>query len=102
MTSHADVLRVTAAVVLSLLGLRAARAVDMPDFNSRFVGAPTPVGWEGLILGGQVGITSSNVNFENTAIPSASPPLIGQQSTTGHQFGGFLGYNSQWTASCSA
>lgn len=96
MTSYADAFRAAAAAVLSLLGLSAARSADMPDFNSRFLGAPAPAGWEGLIFGGQVGITNFNVNFENTAIPSATIPLSGQQYTTGRQFGGFIGYNSQW------
>lgn len=97
MTSYADILRrAAAAAVLSLLGFSAANAADMPDFNSRFVGAPAPIGWDGMILGGQVGLTNFNANFENTAIPSAALPLAGQQSTTGRQFGAFIGYNSQW------
>src|SRR3954451_24022653 len=97
MTSYAEILRrVAAAAVLSLPGLSAAQSADMPDFNSRFVGAPAPIGWEGMILGGQVAVTNFNANFENTAIPSAALPLTGQQSTTGRQFGAFIGYNSQW------
>ena len=97
MTSYADALRrAAAAAVLSLLGLSAAQSADMPDFSSRFVGAPAATSWEGLIWGAQVGITNFNANFENTAIPSAATPLSGQQYTTGRQFGGFFGYNSQW------
>jgi opacity protein-like surface antigen len=96
MNSHIDVLRRAAiAAFVSLLGIGVAGAADMPDFNSRFVGAPALPGWEGLILGGQVGITNFNVNFEDST-PFAAPPLTGQQSTTGRQFGAFLGYNSQW------
>jgi opacity protein-like surface antigen len=97
MKSHADVLRhATIAAALSLIGMSAALAADMPDFNSRFVGAPAQAGWEGIVAGGQIGLTNFNVNFENIAIPSATLPLTGQQSTTGRQFGGFFGYNSQW------
>jgi opacity protein-like surface antigen len=84
-----------------LIGSGAARAADMPDyydppptgrpagppsFSSRFVGEQG-VRWEGIIAGATAGYLNLNSNFDEGSDVT---------STSGHEFGGFFGYNADW------
>src|SRR5207253_2100530 len=71
------------------------------------------VNWQGVYVGGQVAYGTSNMNFTGSTRTVAarllnglemesvgqisSWPLMGKVSTHGEGFGGFIGYNSQWT-----
>lgn len=91
-----------------------AQAADMPDvLRGPFIDAPLPVNWQGFYVGGQAGYGTANMSFSgstaslvnnllaNTVLNPggliSSLPLGGKMSVHGDGFGGFAGYNSQWT-----
>jgi outer membrane immunogenic protein len=91
-----------------------AQAADMPDFLRGSLGGSTgTVNWQGFYVGGQAGYGTANTNFSGstTAIVNnllantvlnpggliSTLPLGGKMSVHGDGFGGFAGYNSQWT-----
>jgi outer membrane immunogenic protein len=104
---------VLAAAVM--LGTAAnAQAADMPDFLRGSLGGSTgTVNWQGFYAGGQAGYGTSNMTFSGSttsivnnllANTDLNPngaistlPLGGKVSVHGDGFGGFAGYNSQWT-----
>jgi opacity protein-like surface antigen len=104
---------VLAAAVM--LGTAAsAQAADMPDFLRGSMGSPAAtVNWQGFYVGGQAGYGTANMTFSGStasivnsllANTDLNPggaisnlPLGGKVSVHGDGFGGFAGYNSQWT-----
>ena len=98
-----------------MLGTAAsAQAADMPDFlRGSLGGSAATVNWQGYYVGGQAGYGTSNMTFSgstasivnnllantdlNPAGAISSLPLGGKVSVHGDGFGGFAGYNSQWT-----
>ena len=96
-------------------GAQAADLSDLPILRGAFTEGLTTrsVNWEGVYLGGQAAYGTSNMNFtgstqsvaarlmsglEMEAVQQISSwPIMGKVSTHGDGFGGFLGYNSQWS-----
>jgi outer membrane immunogenic protein len=95
-----------------------ARAADMPDLpflrGSFTEGlSTTTVNWQGAYIGGHAAYGTSNMNFTGSTRTVAARlmdglemeqvqrisewPIMGKVSVHGHGFGGFVGYNSQWT-----
>jgi len=93
-----------------------AQAADMPDLpflrGSMSDAPPARPNWQGFYVGGQGGYGVSDMNFTNSTQGAVAKllanttienemavstwPLLGKQSTHGHGYGGFIGYNSQW------
>jgi outer membrane immunogenic protein len=96
-------------------GAQAADLSDLPILRGAVTDGMTTsrVNWQGFYLGGQAGYGTSNMNFtgstKNTAArllsglemeseqQVSSWPIMGKVSTHGNGWGGFTGYNSQWT-----
>jgi outer membrane immunogenic protein len=91
-----------------------AQAADMPDFLRGSLGGYSPItNWQGFYVGGQAGYGTADMTFSgstasivnnllaNTVLNPggliSSLPLGGKVSAHGDGFGGFAGYNSQWT-----
>jgi outer membrane immunogenic protein len=92
-----------------------AQAADMPDFlrGSLPGGSAPTVNWQGFYVGGQAGYGTADMTFSGSTASIAnsllantvlnpggaisSLPLGGKVSVHGDGFGGFAGYNSQWT-----
>jgi outer membrane immunogenic protein len=106
-----------ALVGLALLGIVSeASAADLGDVIRGSTpyepGVPTYFRWEGVYGGGQVGYSSAGLDFSNTNASQIASilrvstleandhisewPILGRQSTNFSQYGGFIGYNSQW------
>jgi opacity protein-like surface antigen len=105
-------------VALGLIGLCSpalAADYDLPTLrgSETFVPAsPTYFRWEGLYVGGQVGYSSSGIDFGNSAAPLIDFTLrntrvnqdvnvsqltvLGKRDTNGSGIGGFIGYNFQY------
>jgi|SRR5579872_480470 len=102
-------------LAVAILGMAAsARAADMPDFLRGPIGvSASTVNWQGFYFGGQAGFGTSDATLNgstrsivenllaNTVLDPGGAisnlPLGGKVSAHGHGFGGFAGYNSQWT-----
>lgn len=96
-------------------GAQAADLSDLPILRGAVTEGMTTsrVNWQGFYVGGQGGYGTSNMNFtgstKNTAArllsglemesvqQISSWPIMGKVSTHGNGWGGFTGYNSQWT-----
>ena len=94
-----------------------AQAADMPDLpflrGSFTELSATSVNWQGFYLGGHAAYGTSNMNFTGATRTVAARlmdglemeqvqrisewPIMGKVSTHGEGFGGFFGYNSQWS-----
>jgi len=95
-----------------------AQAADMPDLpflrGSFTEGlSTTAVNWEGAYIGAHAAYGTSNMNFTGATRTVAARlmdglemeqiqrisewPVLGKVSVHGEGFGGFVGYNSQWT-----
>jgi outer membrane immunogenic protein len=95
-----------------------AQAADMPDLpflrGSFTEGLSTStVNWQGGYIGGHAAYGTSNMNFTGSTRTVAARlmdglemeqvqrisewPIMGKVSVHGQGFGGFVGYNSQWT-----
>jgi outer membrane immunogenic protein len=106
-------------IAAALLGaVQTAQAADMPEFPALRGSFPEGLSrdrptWEGFYVGGQAGygtsdekFTGSNSNMTaallaNTLVESEMgvsqwPLSFSKQSSHGHGYGGFAGYNSQW------
>ena len=101
-----------AAAVLAALPQVKAAAADWPDLPLRgTISSPGPVRWDGIQLGGQMGLANMGTDFgnstsqqvayilrnstlENEAHPSAWATLP-HSSTNTRSYGGFLGYSTQ-------
>jgi outer membrane immunogenic protein len=93
---------------------QAADLSDLPILRGGYADGLTTarVNWQGVYVGGQGGVGTSNMNFTgatqqlasrllfDTAIENAGGvaewPLLGKESVHGSGIGGFIGYNSQW------
>src|ERR1700730_17046823 len=103
--------------VVMCVAVSAAQAADLSDLPILRGGysdglATSRVNWQGVYVGGQGGVGTSNMNFTgatqqqasrllfDTAIENAGGvaewPLLGKESVHGNGIGGFIGYNSQW------
>jgi len=95
-----------------------AQAADMPDLpflrGSFTEGlSSSTVNWQGGYIGGHAAYGTSNMNFANSTSNIAARlldgtemenvqrisewPIMGKVSAHGEGFGGFVGYNSQWS-----
>src|SRR3954447_7429595 len=93
----------------------AAQAADMPDFLR---GSLVPMvsarpNWQGVYVGGQAGYGAADMDFTNSGQDLLAKllnnvdleqqfnlsqwPLQKKNSTQNSGFGGFFGYNAQWT-----
>src|SRR3954463_721571 len=93
----------------------AAQAADMPDFLRGSFTAPMAArtNWQGAYIGGQVSYGAADMDFTNSGQDLLKKLLNNvdveqqfnisgwplQQKTNTHNsgFGGFFGYNAQWT-----
>jgi outer membrane immunogenic protein len=90
-----------------------ARAADMPDFlrGSLAPGSSTQTrNWDGWYAGGQVGYSSSSMDFSNSLVgltsyiyrdsvlesPTSQLSALGKVNAQGTGFGAFVGRNYQW------
>lgn len=70
-----------------------AAAADWPgQIGSREAMPDGYVRWDGIHLGAVYGYTNLTVNFEESNSTATRP----QSTTSGSNYGGFLGYNIQW------
>ena len=93
-----------------------AQAADMPDFLRGSVTeglSASAVNWQGFYVGGHAAYGTSNMNFTGSTGTVAARlmdglemeqvqrisewPVMGKVSAHGYGFGGFVGYNSQWS-----
>ena len=107
-------------VVAAMVGMAAqsAQAADLPDLTDlpilrggiRDGLARTNADWQGFYVGGQYGVNSNNFQtlgaaaaltaLANNTSTIANPAIGGVQlndKTTAQGWGGFAGYNAQWT-----
>jgi outer membrane immunogenic protein len=92
----------------------AAQAADMPDFlRGSFTAPVARTNWQGFYIGGQASYGAADMDFTNSGqdllkkllnnvdveqqFNISSWPLQGKTSTQNSGFGGFAGYNAQWT-----
>ena len=92
----------------------AAQAADMPDFlRGSFTAPVARTNWQGAYIGGQVSYGAADMDFTNSGqdllkkllnnvdveqeFNISSWPLQSKTSTQNSGFGGFFGYNAQWT-----
>jgi outer membrane immunogenic protein len=96
-------------------GAQAADLSDLPILRGAVTDGMTTskVNWQGFYIGGQGAYGTSNMNFTGSTKNVAahllsglemeaeqqvsSWPIMGKVSAHGNGFGGFTGYNSQWT-----
>jgi outer membrane immunogenic protein len=92
-----------------------AQAADMPDFlRGSLPAGPSPtVNWQGVYVGGQGGYGSSDENFNGSTSNMIAALIadstvqemgvaqwnlgLGKQSARSPGYGGFAGYNAQWS-----
>jgi outer membrane immunogenic protein len=92
----------------------ATQAADMPDFlRGSFTAPVARTNWQGFYIGGQASYGAADMDFTNSGqdllkkllnnidvenqFNISSWPLQEKTSTQNSGFGGFLGYNAQWT-----
>jgi opacity protein-like surface antigen len=114
-----SVMRRWFVVAFCLLGSAAptfAGDFDTPTLrgSTAFIPAPpTYTRWEGFYFGGQIGQSSAGMNFagatqslihyllRTTALEREQAPsewgVLGRASNSGQSYGGFVGYNTQWS-----
>jgi outer membrane immunogenic protein len=96
-------------------GAQAADLSDLPILRGAFTDglSRSSINWQGFYVGGQAGMGTSDMNFtgatksiaahllDRTAIEAAGQvstwPVGGKVSVHGNGWGGFVGYNSQWS-----
>src|SRR4029077_951157 len=92
-----------------------AQAADMPDFlRGSLSSQPSPtVNWAGVYIGGQAAYGVSDMDFTNSGQDLLAKllnnvdleqqfniskwPLLGKDHASGTGYGGFVGYNFQWS-----
>jgi outer membrane immunogenic protein len=101
-----------AAVILGTA--TAAQAADMPDFlRGSFTAPVARTNWQGVYIGGQASYGAADMDFTNSGqdllkkllnnvdveqqFNISSWPLQSKTNTQNSGFGGFAGYNAQWT-----
>ncbi|AXK81319.1 porin family protein [Pseudolabrys taiwanensis] len=110
-------LRPVAAAALLLVTIGGARAADLPDdddwLRGSFSDTPAFVRWDGVQFGATIGLSSLNANFGNSTSSQISYILrnttienegnvsgwttLPSTSSNSRQYGGFIGYNWQWS-----
>jgi outer membrane immunogenic protein len=92
----------------------ATQAADMPDFlRGSFTAPVARTNWQGFYIGGQASYGAADMDFTNSGqdllkkllnnvdvqdkFDISSWPLQSKTSTQNSGFGGFFGYNAQWT-----
>src|ERR1043166_2308358 len=92
----------------------AAQAADMPDFlRGSFTAPVARTNWQGAYIGGQASYGAADMDFTNSGqdllkkllnnvdveqqFNISSWPLQQKTNTQNSGFGGFFGYNAQWT-----
>lgn len=111
-------LRHVAAAALVMISIGSARAADLPDdddswLRGSFSDTPAYVRWDGLQFGATIGLSSLNANFGNSTSSQISYILrnttienegnvsgwttLPSTSSNSRQYGGFIGYNWQWS-----
>jgi outer membrane immunogenic protein len=92
----------------------ATQAADMPDFlRGSFTAPVARTNWQGFYIGGQASYGAADMDFTNSGqdllkkllnnvdveqqFNISSWPLQHKTNTQNSGFGGFLGYNAQWT-----
>jgi outer membrane immunogenic protein len=92
----------------------AAQAADMPDFlRGSFTAPVARTNWQGFYIGGQASYGAADMDFTNSGqdllkkllnnvdveqqFNISSWPLQQKTNTQNSGFGGFAGYNAQWT-----
>lgn len=110
-------LRHAAAAALVFVSIGSARAADLPEdddwLRGSFSDTPAFVRWDGLQFGATIGLSSLNANFGNSASQQIAYLLrnttienegnvsgwttLPSVSTNSRQYGGFIGYNWQWS-----
>jgi outer membrane immunogenic protein len=92
----------------------ATQAADMPDFlRGSFTAPVTRTNWQGVYIGGQASYGAADMDFTNSGqdllakllnnvdleqqFNISSWPLQHKTNTQNGGFGGFFGYNAQWT-----
>jgi outer membrane immunogenic protein len=105
-----------ALVAIAMFGMAAqAQAADMPDFlRGSFSPSPSPpVNWAGVYIGGQAVYGAADMDFTNSGQDLLAKllnnvdvqqqfnisqwPLNGTAHARNSGFGGYIGYNFQWT-----
>jgi opacity protein-like surface antigen len=97
---------------VALIGLAGqACAADLGDSflrgSNTVVNAPSGPRWDGVYIGGQVGMSVPGIDYTNntssmgavlsgTPVTSVTSTPLGNQDSTSTHFGGFMGYNTQW------
>jgi outer membrane immunogenic protein len=101
-----------AAVILGAAA--SAQAADMPDFlRGSFTAPVARTNWQGFYIGGQASYGAADMDFTNSGqdllkkllnnvdveqqFNISSWPLQQKTNTQSSGFGGFFGYNAQWT-----
>jgi opacity protein-like surface antigen len=102
-------------VAAAILGAAAnAQAADMPDFlRGSFTAPVARTNWQGVYIGGQASYGAADMDFTNSGkdllekllnnvdiqdkFKISDWPLQSKTSTQNSGFGGFFGYNAQWT-----
>jgi opacity protein-like surface antigen len=101
-----------AAVILGAAA--SAQAADMPDFlRGSFTAPVARTNWQGYYIGGQASYGAADMDFSNSGqdllkkllnnvdieqqFDISSWPLQSKTNTQNSGFGGFAGYNGQWT-----
>ncbi len=91
-----------------------AQAADMPDFlRGSFTAPVARTNWQGFYIGGQASYGAADMDFSNSGqdllkkllnnvdieqqFDISSWPLQTKTNTQNSGFGGFFGYNAQWT-----
>lgn len=106
------------AAALIVVSIGSARAADLPDdddswLRGSFSDTPGYVRWDGIQIGAQMGLSSLNANFGNSTSSQISYILrnttienegnvsgwttLPSSTSNSRQFGGFIGYNWQWS-----
>src|SRR4030081_52548 len=92
----------------------AAQAADMPDFlRGSFTAPVARTNWQGFYVGGQASYGASDMDFSNSGqdllakllkhvhleqqFNISNWPMQQKTTTQNSGFGGFAGYNAQWT-----
>lgn len=108
--------RVAALVAMSLASVACACAADLSDMPwlRGTVGNDSPgyMRWDGLQIGGQIGLSNLSADFSSASNPQVAYILrnttlqnefspsswstLPKGTSNGRQFGGFIGYNMQW------
>src|SRR5579863_4492623 len=105
-----------ALLAIAMFGMAAhAQAADMPDFlRGSLSSSPSPtVNWAGFYIGGQAAYGVADMDFTNSSQDLLAKllnnvdlqqqfnisqwPLNGTSHARNSAFGGYLGYNLQWT-----